>query len=216
MKKTDREEVPARTAVALRYDGEGAPRVTAKRRGELAGEILKRAREHGIPLYEDAELAAALARIRLGEEIPAALYRACAVVIAFTWGVERSRTALKNQRRVEIAILAPAARANRVRSHGEGTLSDTPHGATAGSAGHTIAPGALGLGKRQVGAMAERLRRIFGREGRQSDARGQAQPRAPAGVRNSSASTARRRRSATRRAPASGVLLRISMNSSPP
>ncbi|MES9900071.1 MAG: EscU/YscU/HrcU family type III secretion system export apparatus switch protein [Sedimenticola sp.] len=72
-------------AVALNYDGENAPRVTAKGRGELAEEILKLAEENGIPLEKDSELAAILAQIPLGEEIPEALYRAIAEVIAFAY-----------------------------------------------------------------------------------------------------------------------------------
>lgn len=83
--RDDAPKAPPAAAVALRYEGKGAPRVTAKGRGSVAEEILARAKEHGIPLYQDAELAAALSRLPLGEEIPEALYRACAVVIAFAW-----------------------------------------------------------------------------------------------------------------------------------
>jgi len=73
------------TAIALRYDGSGAPRVTAKGRGEVAERILALAREHGIPLREDADLARLLARIELGDEVPRELYRAVAEVIAFAY-----------------------------------------------------------------------------------------------------------------------------------
>ncbi|MES9903820.1 MAG: EscU/YscU/HrcU family type III secretion system export apparatus switch protein [Sedimenticola sp.] len=72
-------------AVALNYDGKNAPRVTAKGRGKLADEILKLAEESGIPLEQDSELATILAQIPLGEEIPEALYRAIAEVIAFAY-----------------------------------------------------------------------------------------------------------------------------------
>ncbi len=72
-------------AVALHYDGSGAPRVTAKGRAEVAERIVALAREHGVPLQDDPELAAVLARIPLGEEIPEALYRAVAEVIAFAY-----------------------------------------------------------------------------------------------------------------------------------
>lgn len=72
-------------AVALRYDGTGAPRVTAKGRAELAERIVAAAREHGIPLQEEPALAAVLAQIPLGDEIPEALYRAVAEVIAFAY-----------------------------------------------------------------------------------------------------------------------------------
>jgi flagellar biosynthesis protein len=72
-------------AVALRYDGTGAPRVTAKGRAELAERIVAAAREHGIPLQDDPALAAVLSRIPLGDEIPETLYRAVAEVIAFAY-----------------------------------------------------------------------------------------------------------------------------------
>lgn len=76
---------PYRTAVALHYSGHGAPRVTAKGKGIVADEILALAREHNIPLREDAALAGLLARIELGDEIPEKLYRAVAEVIAFAY-----------------------------------------------------------------------------------------------------------------------------------
>jgi flagellar biosynthesis protein len=72
-------------AIALNYDGETAPRVTAKGRGELAERILEIAEQQQVPLQEDAELAALLAQIPMGEEIPEALYRAVAEVIAFAY-----------------------------------------------------------------------------------------------------------------------------------
>lgn len=72
-------------AIALKYDGENAPRLTAKGRGELASKILALADEHAVPLHEDAELAALLSQIPLGDEIPQALYRAVAEVIAFAY-----------------------------------------------------------------------------------------------------------------------------------
>jgi flagellar biosynthesis protein len=72
-------------AVALRYDGKHAPRVTAKGRDQVAEQILALAREHNVPLQENAELAGLLARLDLGEEIPEALYLAVAQVIAFAY-----------------------------------------------------------------------------------------------------------------------------------
>lgn len=75
---------PAR-AVALRYEGRGAPRVTAKGEGSVAERILALAQEHDIPLHEDAELVGLLARLDLGDEIPASLYIAVAEVLAFAY-----------------------------------------------------------------------------------------------------------------------------------
>ncbi len=72
-------------AIALNYDGENAPKLTAKGRGELAERIMALAGEHDVPLHEDAELAALLSQIPLGDEIPEALYRAIAEVIAFAY-----------------------------------------------------------------------------------------------------------------------------------
>jgi len=72
-------------AVALHYDGRGAPRVTAKGQGIIAEQILALAREHRIPLHEDPALVAMLARIELNEEIPPALYVAVARIIAFAY-----------------------------------------------------------------------------------------------------------------------------------
>jgi flagellar biosynthesis protein len=73
------------TAVALHYDGKNAPRVTAKGTGELAEKIIALAKEHDIPLQENAALAALLAKLELGDEIPEALYLAVAEVIAFAY-----------------------------------------------------------------------------------------------------------------------------------
>ena len=74
-------------AVALHYSGSGAPRVVAKGGGALAERIIETAREHNVPLQEDAALAAALARLDLGREIPRELYVAVAHVLAFAWSV---------------------------------------------------------------------------------------------------------------------------------
>jgi flagellar biosynthesis protein len=83
MSKRDEQHLPL--AVALQYDGEHAPRVTAKGRDHLAREIVELARRHGIPMQENEPLAALLARVELGEEIPQALYLAVAQVIAFAY-----------------------------------------------------------------------------------------------------------------------------------
>ena len=78
-------------AVALLYDGQNAPRVTAKGRGELADRMLQLAEQHGIPLQGDPELAVILAQIPVGNEIPEALYRAIAEVISFAYLVSGKR-----------------------------------------------------------------------------------------------------------------------------
>ncbi len=73
------------TAVALHYDGKEAPRITAQGTGELAEQIIALAKEHGIPLQEDAALVSLLSKLDLGDEIPQALYMAAAEIIAFAY-----------------------------------------------------------------------------------------------------------------------------------
>lgn len=72
-------------AIALHYSGKGAPRVTAKGKGELAEQIIAIAREHDVPIQEDEQLVSLLAQIDLGEEIPELLYIAVAEVLAFAY-----------------------------------------------------------------------------------------------------------------------------------
>ena len=73
------------TAVALHYDWQGAPRVTAKGTGVVAASILDLAQEYGIPVHEDPALVTLLSQISLGEEIPEALYVGIAEVLAFVY-----------------------------------------------------------------------------------------------------------------------------------
>ena len=72
-------------AVALHYDGNQTPRVTAKGQHKLAEQIIAAAEEAGVPLYPDRDLAMVLSQIPLGEEIPENLYKAIAEVIAFAY-----------------------------------------------------------------------------------------------------------------------------------
>jgi len=77
------EEEARRLAVALRWDHTGAPVVVAKGQGAVAEAIVATAETHGVAVEENPLLAAALAQVELDAEIPEALYRAVAEVIAF-------------------------------------------------------------------------------------------------------------------------------------
>ena len=81
-------------AVALRYRPEqgGAPQVVAKGEGELAARIEALAREHGVPVEEDAGLAELLGSCPLGGEIPLELYQAVAELLAFLAACDASLT----------------------------------------------------------------------------------------------------------------------------
>ena len=74
-------------AVALKYNEkkDGAPRVTASGRGDVAKKIIEIAKAHNVPLYEDKNLVQVLEALDLEVEIPPNLYRAVAEVLAFIY-----------------------------------------------------------------------------------------------------------------------------------
>lgn len=72
-------------AVALKYDGSGAPAVAASGQGRLAEEIIQLAHDSGVPLYEHPELVEILAKLDLGEEIPETLFRVIAEILSFAF-----------------------------------------------------------------------------------------------------------------------------------
>lgn len=74
-------------AVALRYDGKSAPRVTAKGEGHIAQKIIDTAKEHHIPLQKNDELTTLLSKVRLNDEIPRSLYQAVAQILVFIYHV---------------------------------------------------------------------------------------------------------------------------------
>jgi flagellar biosynthesis protein len=82
-----------RRAVALRYDRarSAAPTVAATGSGYVAERIIEIAREHGVPIREDPDLVQLLARLDLGEAIPAELYGVIAEVFAFVYRLNAER-----------------------------------------------------------------------------------------------------------------------------
>jgi flagellar biosynthesis protein len=74
-------------AVALTYERgrDGAPKVAAKGRGEVAERILALAKEHGVPIEKDSTLLEALYRLDINEEIPEELYQVVAELLAFIY-----------------------------------------------------------------------------------------------------------------------------------
>jgi flagellar biosynthesis protein len=83
--RTDR---PA--AAALAYDplGDQPPEVIATGRGLIAEQITALAREHNIPMHQDAGLVEALSRLEIGSVIPRELYAVVAEVLAFVYAVD--------------------------------------------------------------------------------------------------------------------------------
>lgn len=79
---------PTHLAIALRYvpDEMGAPKVLAKGAGAVAQRIMDIARRHGVSVVERKPLAQALFKtVKIGQQIPAALYVAVAEVLAFVF-----------------------------------------------------------------------------------------------------------------------------------
>lgn len=83
---------PPRRAVALTYDPErhDAPVVSAAGQGLLAEEIIRRAREAGVTVTEDAPLATLLSKLDVGSAIPPELYQVVAEVLAYVYRLEAS------------------------------------------------------------------------------------------------------------------------------
>jgi flagellar biosynthesis protein len=79
---------PPRRVAALRYSGEGAPKVVAAGAGALAERILARATEAGVPVREDAALAETLASLAVGDEVPEELWMAVARVLVWAYDLE--------------------------------------------------------------------------------------------------------------------------------
>lgn len=89
-------------AVALIYDGKGAPQVSAKGTGDEAQTIIELAQNAGVPLCENAPLVDLLSRLELGDEIPQELYIAVAHIIAFAYQISQ-----KNAPRVQEKTILP-------------------------------------------------------------------------------------------------------------
>lgn len=82
----DRQAIAA--AVAYRA-GASAPTVTAKGRGMVAEEIIRRAKEAGVFVHESAELVSLLMQVDLDQHIPPQLYRVVAELLAWIYRAEQ-------------------------------------------------------------------------------------------------------------------------------
>ncbi len=77
------------SAVALAYGvGDAAPKVVAKGQGLVAERIIDRARDAGVFVHESKDLVALLMDVDLDRQIPPALYRAIAELLAWLYHIE--------------------------------------------------------------------------------------------------------------------------------
>lgn len=84
----DLDDENTKKAVALKYDGKSAPKVTATATGELAEAIIEQAIASEVPLFENSQLAEMLTQIELGDEIPELLYECIAQIISFAFKIQ--------------------------------------------------------------------------------------------------------------------------------
>lgn len=78
-----------RKAVALTYrEGQYAPQVVAKGFGITAEAIIACAREAGVYVHQSPELVSQLMQVDIDDQIPPALYRAVAELLAWLYWLE--------------------------------------------------------------------------------------------------------------------------------
>ena len=83
------EKIPLPAAVALSYDRENdsAPRVSAKGKGPIAEQIIKVAKEHDVPIRQDAALVEILEKLDIDSVIPLEAYTAVAEILNYVYKV---------------------------------------------------------------------------------------------------------------------------------
>jgi len=88
------EKKTRKEAIALTYKlGQfDSPSVVAKGKGKVAENILARAGEHNVPIYEDPNLVQLLGQLDLNESIPEELYQAVAEVFAFIYHLDQQHS----------------------------------------------------------------------------------------------------------------------------
>jgi flagellar biosynthesis protein len=89
--ETQQERSSIKKAVALKYapDKNKAPVVVAKGKGVTAESILKRAKDAGVPVQEDASLVEVLSKLDVDQEIPPELYQLVAEILSFVYRSDR-------------------------------------------------------------------------------------------------------------------------------
>ncbi|WP_044893785.1 FlhB-like flagellar biosynthesis protein [Bacillus alveayuensis] len=87
-----KEKVKQAIALTYRPDKDEAPIVTAKGKGYVAEKIIEMAKEHQVPIQEDASLVELLSKLRINETIPEELYQVVAEIFAFVYRVEKRLT----------------------------------------------------------------------------------------------------------------------------
>jgi flagellar biosynthesis protein len=79
-------------AAAIRYQPgmEQSPTMVGAGSGKIAEHIIALAKEHNIPIHEDADLVEILSHLNPGDEIPPATYVVVAEILAFIYKVNET------------------------------------------------------------------------------------------------------------------------------
>jgi flagellar biosynthesis protein len=110
----------AQSAVALAYQGgDAAPKVVAKGQGLVAGQIIERARAAGVFVHESKDLVALLMDVDLDRQIPPALYRVIAELLAWLYHIESAQ-------QVGATLPAPPDSAPDLDTQDEAAETDAP------------------------------------------------------------------------------------------
>ena len=90
---SDTEGENRKQAVAIKYEQHQgqAPRVVAKGRGIVAEISLAAAQKNAVPVYQSKTLTGMLMAVELDKEIPPALYKAVAEVLAYIFRLDQNR-----------------------------------------------------------------------------------------------------------------------------
>ena len=76
-----------KSAVSLKYQTErdAAPKVTAKGEGLVAERIIALAKVNQVPIKEDPDLVQVLSQVDINKEVPPAVYKVVAELLAFVY-----------------------------------------------------------------------------------------------------------------------------------
>lgn len=79
------------TALKFNPDQDAAPQMIAKGLGLIADNIINKAKESNVPIYEDEKLSRQLYQLEIGDQIPYELYEVVAEVLVFISSVDQSK-----------------------------------------------------------------------------------------------------------------------------
>lgn len=83
-------------AAAIKYEkGESAPTVIGKGAGIVADNMLEKAKESDVPIYQDAELVETLTKLDIGDYIPPELYKVVAEIMIFVADIDKMKDKYK-------------------------------------------------------------------------------------------------------------------------